>query len=654
MKECLRGISLAITAFCLGYSSGLFGLGIIASAAFVIVVALNKTIRHDVRKRPVYHKWLAYAGIVPCAIWWVLTPAVEYGMSPYLVYIPAWYLLYLAFLQLRSIGRGGFEVFVVFDGVVALIAATYHAPRGIVVAVLVALLLWVFSFVRRGVPFYKFILFALLFAMFAGSSVVGFRYWKGHHHAFSSKYAGNFYLKHHMMGFDPAVALGSFNSNYVSRYNNEVVIRVWDTLAPRYIKAAVYDKYMGGVWKLPTSNIEKLYPSRYQVDYAVFEIADSITSEAFGTRRVWVQSSLDNFGFVFAAPNAVGVALKNADSLSYYSSGIFSSANVKSDDWFYFVPNEGTNNFAAPFYSEDLLVSKKDTGLVDSVLAEMNVDSLVSQDSLLHVVASYFALNYKYSLVIPGLSGKKDPLRMFFRHKQGYCEYFATMAALVLRRRGVPARFVTGFVQGERVPGRPYVAFRRFNTHAWVEVYLHGRWVMFDPTPPSFYTGDFRNTWFSKKMESLKGRFARVIHFLKDGEWRRSLDTWQSVMEKCIHSPILYVVVLLMMLALLFARFFKGLRLSQNKKQVSNAVRVAYWSKILTRTERGLFHFGFVRNDGETVAMFAKRIREALAKETKVKRRLKLEKALLQLEDYERNRWCILDSTSNENFSSTC
>ena len=42
----------------------------------------------------------------------------------------------------------------------------------------------------------------------------------------------------------------------------------------------------------------------------------------------------------------------------------------------------------------------------------------------------------------------------------------------------------------------------------------------------------FRNTWFSKKMESLKGRFARVIHFLKDGEWRRSLDTWQSVMEK--------------------------------------------------------------------------------------------------------------------------
>lgn len=639
MRELLRGISLAVTAFCLGVTSELVGLGAIASFAFVLVAVLNNTVRREVQKKPAYRKWLAYAGIVPCAIWWVVTPAVEYGMSPYLVYIPAWYLLYLAFLQLRSVGRGGYEAFIVFDGVVALLASTYHAPRGIVVAVLVALLLWVFSYVRRGVQLYKLVLFALLFAMFAGSSAIGFRYWKNHHHAFGSRQSGSFYLKYHMMGFDPAVALGSFESNYISKYNNEVVIRVWDTLAPRYIKAAVYDKYVGGVWKLPTSNIEKLYPSRFQVDYAVFEIADSVASESSFARRVWVQSSLNNFGFVFAAPNAVGVALKNADSLNYYSSGIFSGANVKSDDWFYFVQNSVPENREEKFYDEDLFVSQKNVALVDSVITEIAMDDSVSGEALLKTLEAYFITNYKYSLVIPGISKGKDPLGLFFRNKQGYCEYFATMATLVLRRRGVPARFVTGFVGGERVPGRPYIAFRRFNTHAWVEVYLDGRWVMFDPTPPSFFYGDFKNTWLSQKMEGIKGRLAHVLHFLKDGEWRRSLDTWQSVVEKCIQSPVLYIAVFFLMLALLFIRYFKGRSIFKRIQKTSNAKQVVYWSKMLTRTERKLMRFGLVRYDGETVASFARRVQVAIAKEHKVSRLQKLENALAQLDDYEKNRW---------------
>ena len=39
--------------------------------------------------------------------------------------------------------------------------------------------------------------------------------------------AENYYLRERVMGFDPVVALGSFGSNFSSRYNNQVVLRVF-------------------------------------------------------------------------------------------------------------------------------------------------------------------------------------------------------------------------------------------------------------------------------------------------------------------------------------------------------------------------------------------------------------------------------------------
>jgi len=70
----------------------------------------------------------------------------------------------------------------------------------------------------------------------------------------------------------------------------------------------------------------------------------------------------------------------------------------------------------------------------------------------------------------------------FARFRQGYCQYYATTMAILLRERGIPTRLVAGFLPGTRDAGVfetvPFSA-----AHAWVEVYFPGYgWVEFDPT----------------------------------------------------------------------------------------------------------------------------------------------------------------------------
>lgn len=331
LREWAKLLLLGMTSINLGFSSGLVWLGFIFFAVFMVVF-----FRNDASRNPVYRKSIAYGLIVPFAIWWVLSPQAEYGISPWLVYIPAYYLLSLALLQMRSLGNGGHDVFILFNGVAAMLLSCYQGYGNGAAAVLVALLILVHAYARPRVKWWKHALFLLLLAGFSAISYAGFQYWR-HHRSYSAERMANYYEKRNLMGFDPVVKLGSFESNFAGKYNREVVLRVWDTLAPKYMRAAVYEKYVGGIWKLPAHHDRMLYASRYKVDYAVFETRDSVSS-ADSTRPVWVQSSLDNFGFIFAPYHAVAVAAKNADSVEYFKSNVFKQGETRRGDWFYYMP----------------------------------------------------------------------------------------------------------------------------------------------------------------------------------------------------------------------------------------------------------------------------------------------------------------------------
>jgi hypothetical protein len=92
--------------------------------------------------------------------------------------------------------------------------------------------------------------------------------------------------------------------------------------------------------------------------------------------------------------------------------------------------------------------------------------------------------DFLYTLNSPPLR-VRDPLaRFLFEEKKGYCEYFASAMAVMLRSLGVPSRVVTGFQSGYFNSVSGMTVLRASDAHAWVEGWFPDRgWVTFDPTP---------------------------------------------------------------------------------------------------------------------------------------------------------------------------
>ncbi|HLK50748.1 MAG TPA: DUF3488 and transglutaminase-like domain-containing protein, partial [Bryobacteraceae bacterium] len=93
--------------------------------------------------------------------------------------------------------------------------------------------------------------------------------------------------------------------------------------------------------------------------------------------------------------------------------------------------------------------------------------------------------DYGYTLELPQQE-VRDPLAYFlFTRKKGYCEYFASAMAVMLRSLGIPSRLVTGFQSGIYNPINELWVIRASDAHSWVEAWIPGYgWTTFDPTPP--------------------------------------------------------------------------------------------------------------------------------------------------------------------------
>lgn len=71
----------------------------------------------------------------------------------------------------------------------------------------------------------------------------------------------------------------------------------------------------------------------------------------------------------------------------------------------------------------------------------------------------------------------------FAKYRIGYCQYYATTMAVLLRELGVPVRIVDGYLPGAREDRTGIETLLALNRHEWVEVYFPGYgWVPFDPT----------------------------------------------------------------------------------------------------------------------------------------------------------------------------
>ncbi len=78
--------------------------------------------------------------------------------------------------------------------------------------------------------------------------------------------------------------------------------------------------------------------------------------------------------------------------------------------------------------------------------------------------------------------GRSETLRAFLERRVGLCSHYASLTAIVLRLKGIPARLVSGFMGGNYNKFANFYLVSQNDAHVWVEAFAEGRWVRLDPT----------------------------------------------------------------------------------------------------------------------------------------------------------------------------
>ncbi len=102
------------------------------------------------------------------------------------------------------------------------------------------------------------------------------------------------------------------------------------------------------------------------------------------------------------------------------------------------------------------------------------------------------------------------------KNKQGDCTEFTDLFIALCRVRGIPARFITGFVE---VP-----IMDKIISHNWAEVYIeHYGWVPVDPTNRLFGVkpNNYVVVSYGRSIESLNGKF---FYFFKILDYNKTND----------------------------------------------------------------------------------------------------------------------------------
>ena len=101
---------------------------------------------------------------------------------------------------------------------------------------------------------------------------------------------------------------------------------------------------------------------------------------------------------------------------------------------------------------------------------------------LIDVVHDLMGRIYKDFVYDPTFTTIATPLSEVLSHRRGVCQDFAHLAIGCLRSYGIPARYISGYVETLTEPGQQRLVGADAS-HAWFSVYMPGNgWLDFDPT----------------------------------------------------------------------------------------------------------------------------------------------------------------------------
>jgi transglutaminase-like putative cysteine protease len=246
-----------------------------------------------------------------------------------------------------------------------------------------------------------------------------------------------------------------------------------------YWRGGVFTHYNGTGWDIDQTNsvtasiglMAEAPIGRYSLDQE-FEIVAQHSTDLFAVNTPVRSSTGTSLRFISPDGNAVLEGTTSQYAVTSWASNA-SVAQLRAD----------TTDYPLDVATAYLQLPDSLPQRVRDLAARITAEAETPYDKALRI-QNYLRETYRYQLDVPRPPAGSDVVDYFlFDAPGGFCSYYASAMAVMLRVEGVPARIVTGFATGEydqtrnayRVPARA--------AHAWVEVYFpHYGWIEFEPT----------------------------------------------------------------------------------------------------------------------------------------------------------------------------
>lgn len=315
----------------------------------------------------------------------------------------------------------------------------------------------------------------------------------------------------HYSGFSPYLKLTSGEQIHMSQ---EVALTVKSPFKA-YYRGIVFYEYQKNSWRIPVATNASLVPvdtATHRVELnqestlrdAPETLEDVSSNDAFQTFTfvkdhpnilfsIWMPESLQlRYSMVYGQP--ISVHTDRALSLRLDSTvrkGFTYSVNSR-------VPSPDVGKLQGiPFVPpsdlpRNLQLYLQLPDLPDRVrnLADSLTRNQRSEYDKVTAIRDYLldpANHFRYSLDAPRVPPGRDAVDYFlFESRTGFCEYFASAFAVLLREAGIASRLVGGYMGGEYDFLQGAFVIRDSDAHTWVEVYFPAfGWLPVDPTPES-------------------------------------------------------------------------------------------------------------------------------------------------------------------------
>ena len=251
-------------------------------------------------------------------------------------------------------------------------------------------------------------------------------------------------------------------------------------------------------------------------------------------------------------------------------------------------------------------------------------------EQLIDAVLGWFRNEAFYYSLSASPLGRHGADEFLFDLRTGYCEYYASAFAILMRAAGIPTRVVTGYQGGLWQAGSAYLLVRQSDAHAWTEVWLDGRgWTRVDPTAavsPDRIEQGARSVIDAPRhrldldwVQNLRNRYDRIQHLWNrwvlgfDHERQRRFLAGLGLPELSAERIAGLMILLLMLVSGLISLFL----LRPGERRAATPADRA-WLIMLKRLKRQ----GLVKRADETPLEFARRVETALPTQGSVFHRL--------------------------------